>query len=55
MTKQLAERHANKESLIKRAKIKADLILLVDEVGLTEILKDQCISSGPEERLNCLD
>ena len=27
-------------TLIKRAKVKRHLILLVDEVGLTEILKD---------------
>ena len=55
MTKQLAERYANKESLIKRAKIELKLILLADEVGLTEILKERWNSSGPKERLDCLD
>ena len=40
MTKQQTNRYANKQTRIKRARIKADLILLVDEVGLTEILKD---------------
>ena len=39
----------------KRAKIELDLILLLDEVGLTEILKDRWSSSDPKERLDCLD
>ena len=39
----------------KRAKTKRNSILLVDEVGLSEILKDWWSSSGPEERLECLD
>jgi len=48
-------KQAKLATLIKRAKVKRYLILLVDEVGLTEILKDWWSSSGPKERLECLD
>ena len=48
-------KQARLATLNKRAQVKRYLILLVAEVGLTEILKDQWISSDPLERLECLD
>ncbi len=55
MTKQQIMSTQNKQQRIREPIKKSNLILLLDDVGLTEILKDQCSSSGPKERLECLD
>ncbi len=54
MTKQKQDKEITMQNF-KRTKTESKLLLLVDEVGLTEILKDRWSSSGPKERLNCLD
>ena len=56
MTKQLiTKKQAKLATRNKRAKVKRHLILLGPEVGLTKISKEWWSSSGPKERLNCLD
>ena len=53
--KAITNKQAKLATRNKRAKVKRNLLLLVAEVGLRKILKDWWSSSGPEERLECLD
>ncbi len=55
MTNQQAMSSENYNAEFKRIKTELNLILLLDEVGLTKISKDQWSGSGAKEKLECLD